>query len=175
MRPNALAMPTRLVFVLLLVALLAPVRAARSAGAAGAAKAVGAAKTAGRDDAYLRSIGLLAGQGLVLAHATVGDLAAMAEKGLAAPRELISRLEACHGYIGLVLADFRDGLTPVLGPEAREDLRMLTAMYEGVGSEIEFLLASFTTGDAKSLSSYSEARARMDAMLKQIAPGGKIP
>ncbi|OLN24748.1 hypothetical protein DVDV_3957 [Desulfovibrio sp. DV] len=131
------------------------------------------ARDPGRE-AMLQTIGMLAGQGLVLGHEALAGLAARYEKGLVS-REQAGRVLADMGrYAELVAGVFKDRLMGRLGPEERRDLGQLIGFYE-VERECVAALAAFVGGEAKNRAAFDASMERLSGIIRQISLGQGAP
>ena len=127
------------------------------------------AKDASRE-AMLHTIGMLAGQGLLLGHEALAGLAARYDKRLAT-REAVGQTLADMGrYAELVQAAFKDRLMNRLGPEERRDLGLLIGFYQVEGEAVA-ALAAYVRGETKSRDAFDAALERLAAIIRQISLG----
>ena len=135
--------------------------------------AVAAQAQPGKDasrEAMLQTIGLLAGQGLVLGHEALTGLAARYDKRLV-DRETAGRTLAEMGrYAELVQAVFKERLMGRLGSEERRDLGLLIGFYQIEGEAVA-ALAAYVRGEAKTREAFDAALERLAAIIRQISLG----
>jgi len=122
-------------------------------------------------DIFLQSIGMLAGQGLVLGHEALVGIAARFE-ARALPREQAEQaLADAARYADLVVATFKGRLMGQLTPEEKRDLNLLIGFY-GVQREAIAALAVYVRdGEAKSREAFEANQERVAAIIRQISLG----
>lgn len=124
-------------------------------------------------EVFLQTIGMLAGQGLVLGHEALAGLAARYDKRLVT-REAAGKTLADMGrYAELVRAAFKDRLMGRLGPEERRDLGLLIGFYQVEGEAVA-ALAAYVRGEAKSREAFDAALERLSAIIRQISLGSGV-
>jgi hypothetical protein len=125
-------------------------------------------------ETMLQTIGLLAGQGLVLGHEALAGLAARAEKGLVSREQAGQVLADMGRYTELVLTVFKDRLMGRLGPDERRDLGQLIGYYQVEGEAVA-ALAAYVRGEAKNRAAFDASLERLSAIIRQISLGQGAP
>ena len=123
-------------------------------------------------EAMLQTIGMLAGQGLVLSHEALSGLAAQYEKRLTTREAAGQTLAEMARYAEFVQVAFKDRLMSRLGPEERRDLGLLIGFYQVEGEAVA-ALAAYVRGETKSRDAFDAALARLTAIIRQINLGQK--
>lgn len=125
-------------------------------------------------DVYLQTIGLLAGQGLVLGHENLESIAARYEKHQLPKDKALLALAVANRYAELVLATFSERLMGQLEAGAQQDLKLLIGYYEVQRGAIVALRDYVRSGGAKNRQAFLEMQDRVAAVIRQIAlPAGK--
>lgn len=122
-------------------------------------------------EAMLQTIGMLAGQGLVLGHEALVGLAARSDKRLVSREKAEQTLADMARYADLVLLVFKDRLMGRLGPEERRDLGQLIGYYQ-VEREAVAALAAYVRGEAKNREAFDASLERLAGIIRQIRLGG---
>ncbi|KHK01130.1 hypothetical protein [Desulfovibrio sp. TomC] len=125
-------------------------------------------------EAMLQTIGMLAGQGLVLGHEALAGVAARYEKGLISREQAGQVLADMGRYAELVMGVFKDRLMGRLGPEERRDLGLLIGFY-GVERETVAALAAVVSGEAKNRAAFEASMERLSGIIRQISLGQGTP
>lgn len=126
---------------------------------------------------FLQTIGLLAGQGLVLGYTNLDGIAARFEKRQLPKNKALTLLEAARRYTELTLAAFSERLMPRLAEGERQDLKLLIGYYEIQRGAVVALTDFVRTGAAKDRQAFEEMQHRVAAVIRQIAltPAGEAP
>jgi hypothetical protein len=125
-------------------------------------------------DVYLQTIGLLAGQGLVLGHENLQGIAARYEKRQLTKEKALLALAVANRYAQLVLAMFSERLMGQLDGAAQQDLKLLIGYYEVQRGAIVALTDYVRSGGAKNREAFHEMQDRVEAVIRQITlPAGK--
>ncbi|MHC1791683.1 hypothetical protein [Solidesulfovibrio sp.] len=125
-------------------------------------------------EAMLQTIGMLAGQGLVLGHEALVGLAARHDKRLVRREEALQTLADMARYTELVLAVFTDRLMGRLAPDERRDLGQLIGYYRIEGEAVA-ALAAFVGGEVQSREAFDASLGRLAAIIRQISLGRSAP
>ncbi|MEL7641214.1 MAG: hypothetical protein AAGU21_16365 [Solidesulfovibrio sp.] len=126
-------------------------------------------------DVFLQTIGMLAGQGLVLGHEALEGIHARYEKGIL-PRENAERALADQArYADWVLAAFKDRLMGRLAEQEKKDLALLIGFYEVQRQAVEALASYVRAGGAKNRENFEAQQERVAAIIRQISLGGGAP
>lgn len=126
---------------------------------------------------FLQTIGLLAGQGLVLGYTNLEGIAVRFEKHQLPKDKALVLLGAARRYTELTLASFSERLMPQLAEGERQDLKLLIGYYEIQRGAIVALTDFVRTGAAKNRQAFEEMQSRVAAVIRQIAltPPGEAP
>jgi|GEM_PF-2322006 len=130
----------------------------------------GQAQTAPSRDVFLQTIGLLAGQGLVIGHENLEGIAARFDKRSLNRDGALAALAAARHYVDLVLSAFNNHLMGQLAGEERKDLAMLIGFYETQRSAINTLADYIRSGgNKKKRLPFEEEQAKVVAIIRQIS------
>jgi hypothetical protein len=136
----------------------------------------GLAQKDGTRDVFLQTIGLLAGQGLVVGHESLEGLAARFEKRQMPKDKALEALSAARRYAELVLSAFSNRLMGQLTDEEKKDLKLLIGFYETQRGAIVALTDYVRLGGAKNREAFEEMQGRVAAIIRQITlPAGTKP
>lgn len=126
---------------------------------------------------FLQTIGLLAGQGLVLGYTNLEGIAARFEKHQLQKDKALVLLGAARRYTELTLAAFSGRLMAQLAEGERQDLKLLIGYYEIQRGAIVALSDFVRTGAAKDRQAFEEMQSRVVAVIRQISltPAGAEP
>jgi hypothetical protein len=139
-----------------------------------AARAAGPPRDPSRD-VFLQTIGMLAGQGLVLGHEALEGIYVRYEKR-ALPRDAAERALADQArYADWVVAAFRDRLMGRLAEQEKKDLALLIGFYDVQRQAIEALAVYVRSGGAKNREQFEAQQERVTAIIRQISLGGGAP
>ncbi len=123
-------------------------------------------------DVFLRTIGMLAGQGIVLGHEALEGVLVRFEKGTLS-REQAGRILADQArYADWVLTVFRTRLMSRLAEQEKKDLALLIGFYELERQAIGALTDYVKDGGAKKRRAFEELQERVAAIIRQISLGG---
>jgi hypothetical protein len=127
-------------------------------------------------DVFLQTIGLLAGQGLVIGHENLDGIAARFEKKLLPRDRALEALIAARRYTDLVLSAFADRLMGQLTEAEKKDLNLMIGFYETHRQAVNALADYIRSGgNAKKRLPFEEQQARVAAIIRQISPVGAQP
>lgn len=133
---------------------------------------------AGREasrDVFLQTIGMLAGQGLVLGHAGLDGIFVRYENRLLSKDQALAALGDATRYADLVLAAFRGRLMGELSDQEKKDLALLIGFYEIERQAGEALAAYVRSGGGKNREAFEQLQERVAAIVRQISLGGSGP
>ncbi len=122
-------------------------------------------------DILLQSIGMLAGQGLVLGHEALAGIAARYEAKTLPREQAEQALADAARYAELVVATFKGRLMSQLSAEEKRDLALLIGFYEVQREAIASLAAYVRDGEAKSRQRFEADQERVSAIIRQISLG----
>lgn len=126
-------------------------------------------------DVFLQTIGMLAGQGLVLGHEALDGIYGRFEKGLM-PREKAEQALADQArYADWVLAAFKERLMGRLTEQEKRDLALLIGFYEVERQAIAALATYVHAGGSKNREQFESQQERVAAIIRQISLGGGAP
>lgn len=121
-------------------------------------------------DVFLQTIGLLAGQGLVLGHESLNGIAARFDKRLLPKDHALAALTAARRYTDLVLAAFSERLMGHLSDAEKKDLQLMIGFYETQRQAINALADYIRSGgSAKKRLPFEEQQAKVAAIIRQIS------
>ncbi|WP_428565891.1 MAG: hypothetical protein ACP59X_05460 [Solidesulfovibrio sp. DCME] len=123
-------------------------------------------------DVFLQTIGMLAGQGLVLGHEALEGLYARYEKRLVSRENAERALADQARYADWVLAAFKDRLMGRLAEQEKKDLALLIGFYEVQRQAVEALAVYVRMGGAKNRENVEAQLERLAAIIRQISLGG---
>lgn len=138
----------------------------------------GAVQQARKDparDILLQTIGMLAGQGLVLGHESLDGIFARVENKLLTREKAEGFLTDEARYADLVLATFKGRLMSQLGDQERKDLSLLIGFYEAQRESIAALSAYVRDGGGKNRESFEKNQERVAVIIHQISLGATAP
>jgi len=118
---------------------------------------------------FLQTVGLLAGQGLVLGHASLAGIAVQFDKNLLPREKAEQALVEAGRYNDLVLSAFKDRLMGQLSNEERRDLGLLIGFYEVQRDAIAALATYVRGGNQKVREAFEAQQERMTAIIRQIS------
>lgn len=123
-------------------------------------------------DVMLQTVGMLAGQGLVLGYESLEGLYVRYEKR-AIPRDKAQlALAAIARYADLVLATFKDRLMVRLNAQEQKDMALLIGFYELQRQAIEALSVYIRSGGTKNRENFQSLQERMAAVIQRISLAG---
>ena len=123
---------------------------------------------AGRD-VFLQTIGLLAGQGLVLGHENLEGIFGRYEKRQLPKDKALLELTVARRYVDLVLVAFTNRLMGQLAAQEQQDLKLLIGFYEVQREAIAALAEYVRLGGPKQRQTFDEMQARVSAIIRQIS------
>jgi hypothetical protein len=126
-------------------------------------------------DVFLQSIGLLAGQGLVLGHESLGGIMMRYDRKLLTRDKALATLIIIRRYTDLVLQDFSGRLMAQLTGEEKKDLTLLMGFYEDQRQAIVALAEYVRVGGAANRQTFEENQTRVAAIIRQISLAGPRP
>lgn len=124
---------------------------------------------------FLQTIGMLAGQGLVLGHEGLDGIFARYEKKLLPLEGAEQALRDAARYADLVLAAFKGRLMGQLSDQEKKDLALLIGFYEIQRQAIDALLVYVRSGGGKNRENFESLQERVAAIVRQISLGGNAP
>jgi len=128
-----------------------------------------AQQEAGSRNVFLQTIGLLAGQGLVLGYTNLEGIAARYEKHQLPKDKTLTLLAAAQRYTELTLSAFSDHLMGQLTEGEQKDLKLLIGYYETQRGAITALVDFVRLGGAKHRQVFEEMQERIAAIIRQIS------
>lgn len=126
-------------------------------------------------DVLLQTIGMLAGQGLVLGHENLDGIFVRFENKLLSREKAEQALAGAARYAGLVLGVFRGRLMGQLDEQEKKDLMLLVGFYEAERDAIAALGAYVRDGGGKNRESFEKSQERVAAIIRQISLGATTP
>ena len=126
-------------------------------------------------DVFLQTIGLLAGQGLVLGHISLEGIAVRFDKKLLAKDKALELLAGARRYADLVLETFSGRLMAQLSGEEKQDLTLLAGFYEAQRDAMAALAQYVRGGGQAARQDFEEHQARVAAIIRQISLTGAKP
>jgi len=126
-------------------------------------------------DEFLQTIGMLAGQGLVLGHESLEGIAARYEKKLMSREQALRALDDQTRYADWVLAAFKDRLMARLGAQEQKDLSLLIGFYETQREATQALAVYVRSGGVKNRELFQNLQARVGEVIGRISLGGAAP
>ena len=132
------------------------------------------AQAAGRDqgrEAMLQTIGLLAGQGLVLGHEALAGVYGRYEKRLLTREQAERAASDQMRYAEWVMTAFKDRLMRQLTEQERKDLGLLIGFYDVERQAAQALVAYVKDGGSKNREAFEAAQERVAAIIRQISLG----
>jgi hypothetical protein len=124
-------------------------------------------------DVFLQTIGLLAGQGLVVGHENLEGIFGRYEKRQLPKDKALLALAAARRYVELVMTTFSGRLMGQLTEQEKQDLKMLIGFYEVQRGAILALTDYVRLGGPKNRQAFDEMQARVAAIIHQITlPAG---
>jgi hypothetical protein len=126
-------------------------------------------------DILLQTIGMLAGQGLVLGHESLDGIFVRFENKLL-PREKAEQILADETrYASLVMGVFKGRLMGQLDEQEKKDLLLLIGFYEAQREAIAALTTYVHDGGGKNRESFEKSQERVAAITRQISLGATTP
>lgn len=130
----------------------------------------GQTQTAPSRDIFLQTIGLLAGQGLVVGHENLNGIAARFDRRILKRDAALTALAAARRYVDMVLSTFNHRLMGQLAGEEKKDLSLLIGFYETQRSAIVALTDYVrSAGNRKKRLPFEEQQAKVAAIIRQIS------
>lgn len=126
-------------------------------------------------DVFLQTIGMLAGQGLVVGHESLAGILARYDRKLLTRDKALETLVTCRRYTDLVLTTFSGRLMAQLSGEEKKDLTLLVGFYEAQRDAILALAEYVRTGGTAKKQAFEENQARVAAIIRQISLTGAKP
>jgi hypothetical protein len=126
-------------------------------------------------DVFLQTIGMLAGQGLVLGHENLEGLCVRYDKRLLPRDQALSLLADAGRYTDWVLATFKERLMARLDTGEQQDLTLLIGFYELQHQAIEALAVYVRSGSAKNRENFQNLQDKVAAVIGRISLGGRKP
>jgi len=120
-------------------------------------------------DVFLQTIGMLAGQGLVVGHESLGGILARYDRKLLTRDKALASLVVIRRYTDLVLSTFSGRLMAQLSEEEKKDLTLLVGFYEAQRDAILALAEYVSTGSAAKKQAFEESQTRVGAIIRQIS------
>jgi len=126
-------------------------------------------------DVFLQTIGMLAGQGLVVGHESLGGILVRYDRKLLTRDKALASLVVIRRYTDLVLSTFSGRLMAQLSEEEKKDLTLLVGFYEAQRDAILALAEYVSTGSAAKKQAFEESQTRVGAIIRQISLSAAKP
>ena len=123
-------------------------------------------------EVMLQTIGMLAGQGLVLGHEALSGVYVRYDKRLLSQEDAARAAADQLRYADWVLGVFKGRLMRELKDQERKDLTLLIGFYEVERQAAQALVIYVKDGGAKNREAFEALQERVAAVIRQISLGG---
>lgn len=123
-------------------------------------------------EVMLQTIGMLAGQGLVLGHEALAGVYVRYDKRLLSQEDAARAAADQLRYADWVLGVFKGRLMRELKEQERKDLALLIGFYEVERQAVQALAMYVKDGGAKNREAFEALQERVAAVIRQISLGG---
>jgi hypothetical protein len=123
-------------------------------------------------EVMLQTIGMLAGQGLVLGHEALSGVYVRYDKRLLSQEDAARAAVDQLRYADWVLGVFKGRLMRELRDQERKDLALLIGFYEVERQAAQALVTYVKEGGAKNREAFEALQERVAAVIRQISLGG---